>query len=124
MSPEQLDPTKEVDARTDLWALGVTLYWCLAGCRPFSGATDIHVVRAILDQAPVPLREHNKAVPAELEAVVMNLLEKDAGARIASANKLAARLLRLVPPSQHNPVARFMERMAHFDDDPPEARGA
>lgn len=122
MSPEQLDPNKEVDARTDLWALGVTLYWCLVGFRPFSGATDIHIVRAILDLQPVPVREHNKAVPAELEAVVMNLLEKDAGARISSANKLAARLLRLVPPSQHNPVARFMERMSHFDDDPPEAR--
>jgi serine/threonine protein kinase len=122
MSPEQLDGGVELDARSDLWALGVTLYWCLCGKRPFSAKSDIQVMRSILEDAPVRPMEINKAIPPDLDDLVMNLLEKDREKRIPNAAKLAARLHKLLPPTQGSPLAKFIEKLALFDDDPPENR--
>jgi eukaryotic-like serine/threonine-protein kinase len=121
MSPEQLDGV-DVDGRADLWALGVTLYWCCVGRRPFTAQSDVQVIRSILETEPAPPSTLNRVVTPEMEEVIMNLLEKDRGKRIATAAKLASRLQRLWPPSQGNPVARFIEKMSHFDDDPPELK--
>lgn len=122
MSPEQLNGEVELDARSDLWALGVTLYWCLCGRRPFSAKSDIHVMRAILEEEPVRPSAINKAIPPDLDELVMNLLTKDRDKRIPNAAKLAARLHKLLPPTQGNPLAKFIEKLALYDDDPPENR--
>ena len=90
MSPEQL--RGEVDARTDLWALGVGLYEMLAGERPFRGDYEAALLYAILNEEPVPLTQRREDVPQELAEVVRRCLEKDPAARYQSADELEADL--------------------------------
>lgn len=87
MSPEQLKGMR-VDGRTDLFALGVVLYWLLGGRRPFDGPSDIFTMKAILDDPPPSLRERNPNVPQMLEDVVMSCLQKEPDQRISSAAAL------------------------------------
>jgi serine/threonine protein kinase len=122
MPPEQVQGGIDVDARADLYALGVCLYWCLTARRPFAGGNDATTMKAILEETPAPVRRFNKNVSPELEAMVMSLLEKDREKRPPSAAKLSSKLKKLLPPTQENPVAKFIERLRMFDDDPPERR--
>ncbi len=85
MSPEQADG-REVDARTDLWSLGVVLYEMLTGRRPFEAPTDHAVIYAILHRRPAPLSDH--ATP-DLERVVATCLAKDPELRYAGVAQLA-----------------------------------
>ena len=82
MSPEQLRGT--TDARTDVWALGVVWYECLAGRRPFEGEDLLAVADNIRQSTPPPLGDLGTAVSAELGAAIMRALEKDPDRRIAS----------------------------------------
>jgi Tol biopolymer transport system component len=88
MSPEQARGTK-VDARTDVFSLGVVLYEMLAGRTPFAGATTADVLAAILTESPIPA-----GAPAELERIVHACLQKDASARCPSADALREDLTR------------------------------
>ncbi|HET9533245.1 MAG TPA: protein kinase, partial [Blastocatellia bacterium] len=76
MSPEQARGM-EVDARTDIFSMGVVLYELVADRAPFEGASANDVTAAILTQAPTPLSRYEAAVPAELERIVAKALEKD-----------------------------------------------
>ena len=70
MSPEQVNPDGEpVDARSDVFSLGVSLYEFLTGVRPFQGATRDAVHRAIIDDTPTDPRRH-RALPKDLKAVL------------------------------------------------------
>jgi serine/threonine-protein kinase len=89
MSPEQVRAAKHVDARSDVWALGVVLYEMLTGCQPFSGDTSSAVLAAIVADPPEPLRRVRAEVPAELERVVMKALEKDRDRRFRNAAAFA-----------------------------------
>jgi serine/threonine protein kinase len=90
MSPEQARG-EVLDARTDLWSLGVVLYEMVSGSRPFEGSTAAVVFEAILNKAPVPVCERNP-VPADLACIVARLLEKDRELRYQSAAALRADL--------------------------------
>jgi serine/threonine protein kinase len=76
MSPEQARG-QEVDARTDIWALGVVLYEMVAGRPPFSGSSRSDVLVAILEREPSPLAGVIPSVPAELERIVRKALRKN-----------------------------------------------
>ena len=76
MSPEQARGL-EVDARTDIFSLGVVLYETLAGAKPFMGATTADVIVAILDKEPPPLSQSAREAPKELERIVDRALRKD-----------------------------------------------
>ena len=98
MSPEQIlaDPQK-LDARSDVYALGVLLYELLAGRLPYEVSTKLHeAARAIREQDPAPLRQLNRGDRTDLEIIVNKALEKDRTRRYASAADLAADLCRFL----------------------------
>jgi eukaryotic-like serine/threonine-protein kinase len=87
-SPEQFATPDRVDARTDLWSIGVLLYRCLAGRLPFHAASPAGVPVAIAHTEPEPLRQHNQDVPASVETLVERLLVKSPAHRLGSADAL------------------------------------
>lgn len=89
MSPEQLRSSKHVDARSDIWSLGVVLYELCTGARPFSASSFSELVLKVAMEAPASLPAQ---VPAELAAVVLRCLCKEPGERFASVAELVCAL--------------------------------
>jgi len=92
MSPEQLMSAKHVDARSDIWAIGVILHELLSGSPPFTGETVPQIVTSILHVPHAPLTTLRADAPRGLEDVVTRCLAKDPSARFASVADLAAAL--------------------------------
>jgi eukaryotic-like serine/threonine-protein kinase len=94
MSPEQVRG-EELDARTDLFSLGIVLYEIATGQRAFTGSTSGVVFAAILNRALTPPMRLNPAIPPRLEQIINKALEKDRGLRYQTASDLRADLHRL-----------------------------
>ena len=92
LSPEQVEG-KPIDARTDVYALGVVLYECLCGRAPFVADTDAATALARLHQEPMRPRNVKASVPKAIEEVVLRALARDPAGRYASAGDLRAALL-------------------------------
>lgn len=88
MSPEQVEG-KPADARSDVFALGATIYEMLAGRRPFQAESKIGVMTSILRDAPPPLKRARADVPGEMDRIVRRCLEKSPAARYPTARELA-----------------------------------
>jgi len=104
MSPEQARG-EDLDARTDLFSLGVVLYEMATGRQAFSGNTSAVIFDAILNRAPVSPIRINPRLPAELEQVINKLLEKNPNARYQSATRLKTDLQRLKRDSDSRQAA-------------------
>ncbi|MEK7408255.1 MAG: protein kinase [Acidobacteriota bacterium] len=94
MSPEQIRG-EAIDARSDLFSLGATLYQAATGAPPFQGGTRAEVAQAILNEPPVAPRQLKAALSRELERIVLKALEKDRAQRYQSAAEFKADLERL-----------------------------
>jgi serine/threonine protein kinase len=92
MSPEQMRSAREIDARADIWALGVILHELITGIAPFDGTTMPDLLAAILQDPPPPLRQHRPDAPQGLEAIIARCLEKDAAGRYADVAELTEAL--------------------------------
>ena len=92
MSPEQAAGEREIDGRSDLYALGVVAYQMLSGAPPFTASSTPAMLVKHLTERPQPLRAKRSDVPEELERIVMVLLEKDPANRLPSAGALVAAL--------------------------------
>jgi serine/threonine protein kinase len=93
LSPEQARGDPDVGPLADVYALGVTLYECLAGEPPFRG-TPHRIIHQILEDDPRPPRIINEAIPRDLETVCLKAMAREPGLRYAGAAELAADLRR------------------------------
>lgn len=91
MSPEQFG-TNRVDERSDIYSLGVVLFELLTGHTPFDGETPVAIALKVVAEAPTAPRELRKDIPAWMERIVLQCLDKDPKKRYWTATELAADL--------------------------------
>ena len=94
IAPEQITNPLEVDGRADVYALGCTLYYSLAGRLPFPGGTSKEKMQRQLEDRPTPLAELNPAVPPAFLAVVERMMAKDPAQRYPTAAAVEEELRR------------------------------
>lgn len=93
MAPEQIRGLRnQLDARTDIWAVGVMLYELLAGTRPFIASDRKALFEAIQHQPPTPISQHNATIPLELQQMVDRCLRKKSDERFSTADELRVSL--------------------------------
>jgi tRNA A-37 threonylcarbamoyl transferase component Bud32 len=97
MSPEQMASSRDVDARTDIWALGAILYELLTGTVPFQADTITQLCVMILQQSPPSLRALRPDAPEGLERVIVRCLNKDRNRRFATIAEFAHALAPFAP---------------------------
>lgn len=93
MSPEQAGG-REVDTRSDIWSLGVVIYEMITSRTPFEGPSKSHIIVAITDREPTPIKKFAPDVPEALEWIIEETLAKDPHERCQTARELLGKLKR------------------------------
>ena len=107
MSPEQMASSRDVDARTDIWALGVILYEILTARMPFEAETMPQLCAMILQQPSPPIRQARPDTPEGLEQVILRCLEKDRERRFSTVAEFAHALMPYAPRRARASVERI-----------------
>jgi serine/threonine-protein kinase len=114
MSPEQIKNARNVDARADIWSMGVILYKLLTNHKPFNGDTMGEVFAAIFEETPKPIRLHRPDVPPPLEQIILGgCLQRNRDQRFRNVAELAAALGPFGLPHSNLSVERIRRRLAH-----------
>lgn len=119
MSPEQVRAPSEVDARSDIWSLGATLYQLFTGEPPFVSATVFGLLARIMADPAPRVRDRAPDVPEAIERVILRCLEKEPDKRFASADELAQALR----AAMGTPDAKPASRVAVSSDEPVDEEG-
>jgi serine/threonine-protein kinase len=96
MSPEQIRDPSDVDARTDIWSVGVVLFELVTGQLPFAGRTAQELVAAICSPSPTPISNLISRIPLELVGVIGRCVHKAREGRFSDVQELARALLPFV----------------------------
>ncbi len=107
MAPEQMQSTKDVDERADIWSLGVILYQLISGRMPFIADTLPALCLAVINDAPPSLESVRKNLPSGLAEVVMKCLSKSRDERYRNVHQLAQALAPYGKPESANAVTRI-----------------
>ena len=122
MSPEQVrGENHRIDARTDLWAMGVVLYRALTGRLPFNGGARQEVYQQIVYKEPVPPREIDPTIPAELERICLHCLCHQMSSRYRTAKELANELDEWIQFASGGSSGLSSTRRRNRHVEPPEA---
>ncbi len=97
MAPEQLRASAKVDARSDIWALGMSFFEMLAGRLPFKAASIAEVCAAILEQPLASILDHCPDLPLGLAEILHKCLEKDVSKRFQNIAEVATALMPFAP---------------------------
>lgn len=97
MSPEQVKGSGNLDGRSDVYSVGVSLYELVTGTRPFKGDSDYSIMVAHLEQLPVPPIQLDPSLPAALSEIILSAIQKDAGERFQSAQAFRSALESVKP---------------------------
>jgi eukaryotic-like serine/threonine-protein kinase len=106
MAPEQMRSAKDVDTRADIWSLGAMLYEMLTGQSPYTGDSIPQLCAALLNDEPIPLRQHRAEIPEGLEQAVLRCLMKDRNHRFPTVFELGRALLPFGQPDSKMHVDR------------------
>lgn len=100
MSPEQIKGEVNLDPRSDLYSLGVSLYEVVTGARPFQGDSEYSIMAAHLQKNPPPPIQISPNLPAGLNDVILQALEKEPAKRFQTADAFRTALLYVCKPAQ------------------------
>jgi serine/threonine-protein kinase len=122
MSPEQIKTPQGVDARTDIWALGVTLYELVSTRSPFDADTASQLLARIIEHEIIPLRSVRPDAPPELEAIVMRCMSHRPEGRYAHVGELARALAPFGSGKQQRSIDRAQMLLAKAGETPSPGR--